>query len=143
VTEGRIIYPMSQRYHRALVAAGDDVTYEVQPGGHDDPHFRQELQAMLAWGLFKPVVNDATAWVNDTVATNGQLWDIGYRFTTPPTQVVRFRRSGSSLAISAAGSAVTLTTSAGCVIQTPTPATIRVPSRGCQGKRPRRLAAAR
>ena len=135
VTEGQIIYPMSQLYHQALVAAGVDVTYQVQPGGHDDPHFRQELKAMLAWGLFKPVVSDPTAWVNDTVATTGQLWDIGYRFAQPPIQVVQFRRSDRSLAISAAGSAVALTTSGGCVIHAATPATVRVPTRRCRGKR--------
>ena len=49
-TEKEIIYPMSERYHRALVAAGIDVTYQVQPGGHDDPHFRAELKAMLGMG---------------------------------------------------------------------------------------------
>jgi S-formylglutathione hydrolase FrmB len=131
VTEGRIIYPMSRRYHRALSAAGVDVTYQVQSGGHDDPHFREELKAMLAWGLFKPVASDPSAWVSDTVATSGQLWNIGYRFAQPPNQVARFRRSGDSLSIGSAGSAVTITTSSGCVIQTGTPATIRVPTPRC------------
>ena len=84
-TEGQIIQPMSQHYEQALAAAGDDVTYQVQPGGHDDPHFRQELGAMLAWGLFKPVVSSPADWVDKTVATSGQLWDIGYRFARPPS----------------------------------------------------------
>jgi S-formylglutathione hydrolase FrmB len=134
-SEGQIIYPMNQRYHSALQAAGLKSTYEVQDGGHDDPHFRQELKAMLAWGLFKPVVTHPRAWVNDTVATSGQLWDIGYRFTRPPNQVVQFRRSPTGLTITAAGSAVTLTTSKGCVIRTGTPATIRVPKRACRTRR--------
>jgi S-formylglutathione hydrolase FrmB len=132
VTEGRIIQPMSRRYERALAAAGVDVTYQVQPGGHDDPHFREELKAMLAWGLFKPVVSDPTAWVADTVATSGQLWDIGYRFDRPPNQVVQFRRSGALLAIGGAGSPVTLTTAGRCVIHVATPATIPVPTRSCR-----------
>src|SRR5882757_7071878 len=134
VTEGRIIQPMSRRFERALVAAGVDITYQVQPGGHDDPHFRQELSAMLAWGLFKPVVQKPGAWVNDTVATSGQLWDIAYRFDQPPSAVVRFRRSGRSLSIGAAGSPVTLTTTGGCVIHTVTPATVSLPARGCRGR---------
>ncbi len=134
-TEGQIIYPMSQLYDQSLVAAGVDVTYQVQPGGHDDPHFRQELQAMRAWGLFKPVVSHPTDWVNETVATSGQLWDIGYRFARPPSAVVQFRRSGSSLSISAAGSAVTVTTGGGCVIHTGTPATVRISQRGCREER--------
>jgi hypothetical protein len=115
---------MSQRYHRALASAGVDVTYEVHRGGHLIPDFMEEVKAMLAWGLFKPVVTDPRSWVNDTVATSGQLWDIGYRFAQPPSQVVQFRRSGDSLSISAAGSPVTLTTGGGCVIRTPTPATV-------------------
>jgi S-formylglutathione hydrolase FrmB len=124
--ERLVIYAMSQRYHRALASAGVDVTYEVHRGGHLIPDFMEEVKAMLAWGLFKPVVTDPRSWVNDTVATSGQLWDIGYRFAQPPNQVVQFRRSGDSLSISAAGSPVTLTTGGGCVIQTPTPATVTV-----------------
>jgi len=136
-TEKEIIYPMSQLYHDALLDAGVNVTYEVQAGGHDDPHFRQELEAMLAWGLFKPVVTDPKNWVNETVATSGQLWDIGYRFVQPPDQVVHFQRSAASLSISAAGSDVVLTTSGGCVIDTSTPATVLVPEYSCRRQRDR------
>ena len=87
---------------------------------------------MLAWGLFKPVITDPSAWTNATVATQGQLWDIGYRFTHPPTALVRFRQSGNTLSISAAGSPVTLTTSGGCVIETATPATVQLPTSHCR-----------
>jgi S-formylglutathione hydrolase FrmB len=139
VTEKEIIYPMSQDYEKALAAAGDNVTYEVQPGGHDDPHFRQELKSMLAWGLFNPVVTSPGGWVNDTVATDGQLWDIGYRFAQPPNQVVQFRQTGDSLSIAGAGSAVTITTSGGCVINTETPATVQLPTRSCQARRRHRV----
>jgi S-formylglutathione hydrolase FrmB len=121
-----VIYPMNQRYDPALNAAGVDVTYQVHQGGHDIPDFKNEVDAMLAWGIFEPVVAQPRSWVNDTVATSGQLWDIGYRFDQPPGQVVRFERSGDSLSIADAGSAVTITTAAGCVIRTATPATIAV-----------------
>ncbi len=96
VLERLVIYSMSQRYHSALAAAGVDVTYQVHPGGHLIPDFMEELKAMLAWGLFKPVATHPRAWVNETVATSGQLWDIAYRFDQPPNQVVQFRRSGKS-----------------------------------------------
>jgi S-formylglutathione hydrolase FrmB len=132
VEESQIIYPMNQRYHAALVTAGVKVTYQVHPGGHDAPNFNSEIKAMLAWGLFKPVVTDPNSWVNDTVATDGQLWDIGYRFAHPPNQVVQFHRSGTKLSISAAGSDVTITTSGGCTIHTRTPATIHVTNRSCR-----------
>jgi hypothetical protein len=129
--ESLIIYPMNRLYHAALTAAGVDVTYQVHSGGHDIPDFDNEIKAMLAWGLFKPVTDDSTSWVNDTVATSGQLWDIGYSFAQPPSQVVRFEQSGSSLSISAAGSAVTVTSSGGCAVTTPTPASVLIPSGRC------------
>jgi S-formylglutathione hydrolase FrmB len=129
--EGGIIHPMSVLYHQALLDAGVHVSWEVQNGGHDDPHFRQELRALLAWGLFKPVVTDPSSWTNDTVATDGQLWDIRYRFAHPPNAVVRFRREGTMLSISAAGSAATITTANGCTVETTTPAVITVPARNC------------
>ncbi len=128
--EGPIIYPMNQVYHRALVAAGVDVTYQVHRGGHDIPDFEREVKALLAWGLFRPVVTDPKSWVNYTVATNGQLWDIHYRFDRPPNTVVRFRRLGDTLTIGAAGSPVTITRG-GCTIHTATPAVIGAPTGAC------------
>jgi len=97
------------------------------------------LRSAVAWGPFKPVVERPTDWVNDTVATHGQLWDIAYRFATHPTAVVRFTRTGSRLQISAAGSPVTLTTSRGCVLQLATPANVQIPSKACTtSRRPHR-----
>jgi S-formylglutathione hydrolase FrmB len=130
--ERAVIYPMSQEYARALEDAGVDFTYQVHNGGHLIPDFLNEVKAMVAWGVFEPVVADPAAWVNNTVATSGQLWGVHYRFAEPPTELVQFRQSGSALSISAAGSAVTITTSGGCVIHTPTPATISVPSHNCR-----------
>ena len=127
--EKDVIYPMSTRYHKALVAAGVDATYQVHPGGHDIPDFRYEINAMLKWGLFKPVATDPVSWHNQTVATRGQLWDFNYRFASPPTQIVKFRQAGTTLSISAAGSPVTITTGTGCVIHTSTPAILHLPQR--------------
>ena len=131
--EGLIIYPMNQLYDKALRSAGVDFTYQVHSGGHDIPDNINEFKALFAWGLFRPVPTHPSSWVNDTVATSGQLWDIGYRFAKPPNQVVQFRRSGSSLTVSAAGSPVTLSTNEGCVIQAQTPAAVRV--RNCREER--------
>jgi hypothetical protein len=77
------------------------------------------------------VVERATDWVNDTVATHGQLWDIAYRFDRPPNQVVQFRRSGASPAISAAGSDVTIAVRGGCLLHLATPADMRIQSKTC------------
>ncbi len=127
--ESKVIYPMNERYHEALVAAGIDVTYQVHPGNHDIPDFLNEIKAMLAWGLFKPVVAQPASWDNHTVATRGQLWDFNYRFANPPTRIVTFRQSGTTLSISAAGSPVTITTGTGCTIHAPTPTTVHLSNR--------------
>ncbi|MHB1519490.1 MAG: alpha/beta hydrolase [Acidimicrobiales bacterium] len=125
--EADFIYPMNQRYHAALVAAGVDVTYQVHPGGHDIPAFRSEIEAMLAWGPFKPLSESSASWTARTVATDGQLWELGYRFSQPPDRVVTVSQSGPDLSISAAGAAVTITSPSGCVLHAATPVTLRLP----------------
>jgi S-formylglutathione hydrolase FrmB len=127
--EEHIIFPMSESYHDALVAAGVDVEYQVHPGVHGIPDFLDEIHAMLAWGLFAPVPEAPPAWENHTVATSGRLWDVGYRFSEPPDQVVTFGRTGTTLSISDAGSDVTISTGNGCVIHTSTPAALDLPDR--------------
>jgi hypothetical protein len=87
------------------------------------------MRALIAWGLFKPVVSNPATWSNETVATAGQLWDVGYRFTTPPDAVVTFKQSGDSVSVSAAGSSVTLTSVGGCTVDTATPAAVTLPRR--------------
>ena len=92
--EAEIIRPASDNYAAALVAAGVDLTYQVHAGSHDWANFRRELRDAIDWGLFKPVDEHPTSWVNDTVATHGKLWGFSYRFDAPPDQIVRFRRAG-------------------------------------------------
>jgi hypothetical protein len=128
-TSEHIIFPMNEPYHSALVAAGVAFTYQVHPGIHADPDFLAEIKAMLRWGLFKPVVTSPASWRNTTVATGGQLWDFNYRFTDPPSQVVQFTQSGTTLSISPAGSSVTITMANGCAIHAATPATVHLPNR--------------
>ena len=127
ITEEKIIYPMSESYHPALVAAGVDVTYQVHPGAHAIPDFLDEIEAMLEWGLFEPVPTAPSTWESDTVATSGQLWDFNYLFAQPPNQIVTFERSGNTLSISDAGSDVTITMGSGCTVHTSTPATVILP----------------
>lgn len=129
--EAGVIRPMSDRFDASLRGAGIDVTYQTHNGCHCWPDFQAELRSAIAWGPFKPVVDRPANWVNETVGTHGQLWDITYQFATHPTAVVRFTRTGSRLRISAAGTSVTLTTSRGCVLRTPTPANVRIPSKSC------------
>jgi len=135
--EAGVIRPSSDAYAAALQAAHIDLVYHTHAGCHCWPDFQAELRDAIAWGPFKPVVEHPTDWSNDTVATHGQLWDIGYRFTSHPTAVVRFIRTGRHLHISAAGTSVTLTTSRGCLLQVSTPANVTVPSTSCAPSRRR------
>ena len=135
--EAGVIRPMSDDYDRALKAARIDVAYQTHNGCHCWPDFQDELRSVIAWGPFKPVVDRPTDWVNDTVATHGQLWDIAYRFGSHPTAVVRFTRTGRRLQITGAGTSVALTTNRGCVLRTATPANVQIPSGTCAGSRRR------
>jgi S-formylglutathione hydrolase FrmB len=138
VEEAGVIRPMSDAYDNALKAAGINVTYQTHTGCHCWPDFQAELRNAIAWGPFKPAVTDPVNWVNQTVATHGHLWDIGYRFAAHPNAVVRFTRTGSRLAISAAGTSVTLTTDGGCTLHVATPATVQVPAKRCNKPRRKR-----
>jgi hypothetical protein len=129
--EGAVIYPASNNYAAALRAAGVDLEYQPHSGRHDWNNFKREFRDALEWGLFKPVDERATSWVNDTVAGHGKLWEFAYRFDAAPDRVVRFRRSGGTLAVSAAGSPVTITTDGGCVVRLATPGDMPVPKRPC------------
>ncbi|WP_354698087.1 hypothetical protein DSM112329_03751 [Paraconexibacter sp. AEG42_29] len=145
--EAVLIRPASDHYAAALTAAGVDLTYQVQEGIHDWANFRRELRDAIAWDMFAPAEEAPSAWVNDTVATHGELWGFRYRFDAPPDRIVRFRRTGSRLAVSTAGAAVTVTTPSGCVRRVPTPGGFDLPARACTrpvvAVRPRVLAAGR
>jgi S-formylglutathione hydrolase FrmB len=130
-SEAAIIRPASDAYAMALRAAGVDLSYVVHGGNHDWANFRRELRDAIAWGLFAPVDEHATSWVNDTVATHGKLWEFAYAFDRPPDRIVRLRRSGAQLSVGAAGSPVQITTDGGCVIHVATPAVIDVPEQPC------------
>ncbi|HVT19979.1 MAG TPA: alpha/beta hydrolase-fold protein [Mycobacteriales bacterium] len=136
VLESLIIHEMAESFHRALVATGVDVTYQVHPGGHDLPDFYQEWDSYIAWNPFRPVAAHPMSWRNATVADHGRLWDVRYRFARLPDRVVRFHRSRSMLSISAAGTPVTIIYRGRCRKTVQTPARIALKS-GCAG-RPRR-----
>jgi S-formylglutathione hydrolase FrmB len=130
--EPLFIRPMSDSYAAALRRANVDLTYEVHSGFHDWANLNRELRDAIAWGLFEPVDEHPTSWVNDTVATQGRLWDLRYGFDAPPDRIVRFRRAGRRLSVSAAGSPVTLTAKGGCVLHLATPGAVTVPAKACR-----------
>jgi hypothetical protein len=129
--EAGVIRPASDDYARALSAAGVDFVYRTHNGIHDWSNFRPELESAIDWGLFEPVDENPTSWVNDTVATHGRLFGFAYKFDAPPDQIVRFRRSGGELFVSGAGSPVTITTDGGCAFHVATPGSIDLPATAC------------
>ncbi len=147
IAEMAIIHPMTETYAAALKRAKVPVTFRPHRGFHDSANDRRQTRDAVAWNLFAPVEERPAAWVNDTVADHGKLWDVRYRFDRPPSRVVRFRRNGSRLAVGAAGSPVTLTTDGGCVVRTRTPGVVDIAQRPCArlavSVRPRRLRAGR
>jgi S-formylglutathione hydrolase FrmB len=122
-----VIRPMTEAYLDALKNAGIEPTFVDDAGVHQWLYFRDELRKAIAWGLFKPVAEAPRKWTNDTVATHGQLWDLGYRFDAPPDGVVHFARDGRHLTVSGSGGNVTLTTKRGCVVHVALPADLTVP----------------
>lgn len=128
LAEAAAIRPASDTYAAALNAAGIPYTYLPGDGVHDWPKFRTELRDALAWGMFQPVDEAPTTWVNDTVAAHGRIWGIDYRFDTPPSSLARFTRSENTLSISPAGSDVELDFPGGCTVHIATPATLTLPA---------------
>lgn len=126
-----LVRPGSDHYAQALTDAGVDLTYQPHQGIHDFANFRRELRDAIAWNLFAPVAEHPTSWVNDTVATHGELWGVQYRFDAAPDRIVRFRRAGGRLSVGAAGSPVTLTTDGGCRFRIATPGAIGLPAAPC------------
>ncbi len=129
-----LVTPASDAYSKALEAAGVDYRYDVHAGIHDFANFRPEFRAAVRWGLFRPVVKRPSSWVYDTVATEGKSWDVRYHFDRPPDRIVRFRRAGHRLAISAAGSAVRLRTASGCNLRLQTPTSTKIGRRACESE---------
>ena len=64
IAEEKILFPMSENYRAAFVAAGVDLEYQVHRGVHGIPDFLDEINAALAWGLFRPVPTEPRSWEN-------------------------------------------------------------------------------
>ena len=68
--------------------------------------FGAALQAFAAareWSFFEPVPERPRRWVYRTVATEGEMWGLRFRFAAPPTAVARFERAGNKLTATGSG----------------------------------------
>ncbi len=98
---------------RAARGAGEDVTYTPHQGIHAWPYWRADLANAIDWGLFRKPPAVHHRWKYSTVATVGKMWNIGFRFTKPPTALETFTRNGPKLSGEGTGK-VTLQLPGGC-----------------------------
>jgi S-formylglutathione hydrolase FrmB len=116
----------------ALRKAGARTTYTVTLGTHDWPYWRDDLMAAIKRGLFGDVPDDRTHWALTTVSRAGDAWGLRFSFATPPTSLVRFRRSGQHLHIEGSAGAVTIEDPGGCRLTAPVPAELELPAATCR-----------
>jgi S-formylglutathione hydrolase FrmB len=99
----------------AANSAGDDLTYTPHQGIHTWHYWKDDLANAIDWGLFDRPPAAHHQWTYSTVATVGRMWDIGFRFAEPPTEVETFTRDGAKLSAEGSGT-VTLRLPGGCKV---------------------------
>jgi S-formylglutathione hydrolase FrmB len=111
--EATLITDYARPFLAAARAAGADVTYRPQTGGHWYGYASRMLaDAITNWGLFKPVPEHPTRWTYETVSSDGDMWGLRFTFSQPPGVVETFTRDGSQLRGEGAGT-VTIRTKSG------------------------------
>jgi S-formylglutathione hydrolase FrmB len=88
----------------AVRAAGADVTTVTTCGVHTFGVWDRAFAAAREWSLFEPVPERPRRWIYRTVATEGEMWGLRFRFAAPPSAVARFERSGNQLTATGSGS---------------------------------------
>ena len=115
VAEATINGEWAKDFMTAARAAGVEVTYRPQPGGHWYEYSARFLSdAIHHWDLFAPVPERPTGWTYKTVATSGDMWGIGFAFEQPPMALATFTRTGNGLSGRGVGT-VRLELAPGCV----------------------------
>lgn len=124
------INQLQQPFADAAGAAGADVTAVTTCGVHTFGVWDRAIPAAFAWGLFEPVPERPKRWVYRTVATEGEMWGLRYRFAAPPATVARFERAGRTL-VAEGGGRVEISGRRGCRFTAELPFTRKLP-RACQ-----------
>jgi S-formylglutathione hydrolase FrmB len=95
------------RFSGAARANGLDVTYRGHAGVHAWPYWRRNLQEAVAWGPFTRGADaqrmPQTQFTYRTMAPHGNAWGLGFRFATPPSDVMTLTRDGQMLRATGAG----------------------------------------
>jgi S-formylglutathione hydrolase FrmB len=103
--------------------SGAVVDARIECGSHTFGVWDRAIPAARRWGFFEPVTEQPRSWTYDTVATAGEVWGLAFRFSAPPTEVIRMQRSGDRLTVSGRGH-LTLDGDHGCRLD------LRLPYRG-------------
>ncbi len=83
--------------------------------------------AAREWSFFEPVVERPRRWVYRTIATEGEMWGLEFRFAEPPATVARFERIGRKLVATGSGT-VEISGPRGCRFGAELPFERRIPT---------------
>jgi S-formylglutathione hydrolase FrmB len=114
----------------AVRAAGAEVTTVTTCGVHTFGVWDRAFAAAREWSFYEPVPERPKRWVYRTVATDGEMWGLRFRFAAPPTAVARFERKGNALSATGGGS-VEISGRRGCRFSAELPFERRLP-RACR-----------
>lgn len=87
----------------AVRAQGADVTDVTTCGVHTFGVWDRAIVDALAWGFFEPVEAKPRQWTYRTVAQEGEMWGLDFRFDAPPAEVAQFERDGGTLKATGSG----------------------------------------
>jgi S-formylglutathione hydrolase FrmB len=131
-TEANLNGPWARDFVQAARAAGANVTYRPQRGGHFYTYSARFLaEAIRNWGVFEPVPTRPASWSYRTVSQEGRMWDLRFRFTTAPDVLETFIRDGDRLRGQGRGE-VRLRTAAGCQLDATLPFDIDLRTGTCR-----------
>ncbi len=129
VTES-FINELQAPFATAVRAAGADTVEVTTCGVHTFGVWDRAFAAVRAWGFFERVPDRPRSWVYRTVATEGEMWGLQFRFDTPPAAVATFERSGRTLRAAGSGT-VEISGRRGCRFIATLPFERKLP-RACQ-----------
>jgi hypothetical protein len=111
----------------AVRAVGADVTDVTTCGVHTFGVWDRAFVDARAWSFFEPVVERPRRWAFRTIATEGEMWGLRFRFSEPPTTVARFERIGRKLTATGSGT-VEISGRRGCRFSVELPFERRIPT---------------
>ncbi len=113
-------------------AGNGKITYTVHKGSHDWEFWRPDLKAAIGRGLFRATPQQPASWTYRTAASEGQAWDIAFRFHPAPTALTTFERNGRKLKVNGSGH-LTIVDGNGCGFTATLPFTRTLPKKPCRG----------